>query len=169
MSKRRRAKAGAAHIDDPRDALFAKFYVEGRQPDFGPGNAYQSCIAAGFSRATAKSNCHLIAARNRTEIGRAFRLLRADEFYLARKIIALTQAKTVKWNPAKRGTKDKPKGGWDTFDDGTTQLGAAKELGRFLDAYPAPKEEGTESRPIEFIFPANFAGLMQPEQEKAGG
>lgn len=166
MPKKRERAGDANAVADPRRTKFSEFYRNGG-PDFRAGNAYRSALAAGYSPATAKSNCHLLARDINVAAADALRALGCDAFSQARKLLRLQQAKTVKWNPQKfpgtRGTKKRkgkaPRGGWDAFDDGDLQLDATKEINRLLDAYPAPKEPGDTSRPVQIIFPASFKSL----------
>jgi hypothetical protein len=159
---------------NPRRALFDMFYRNGG-PNFGAGNAFQSAIAAGYSPATAKSNCHLLACESRVRTAEALEALGCDGFSQAQKLLHLREAKTVKWNPSKQltlhaGGKGKRvqkivKGGWDTFEDGDLQLRAAQEINKIQGAYPDP-ERGGDGRSVQIIFPASFAGLA--EEKPAG-
>lgn len=152
---------------NPRRALFDMFYRNGG-PSFPAGNALQSAIAAGYSPATAKSNCHLLARESRVHIAEALEALGCDGFSQAQKLLHLREAKTVKWNPGKRltlraGGKGKRvekvvEGGWDTFEDGDLQLRTAQEINKIQGAYPDP-ERGGDGRSVQIIFPASFANL----------
>lgn len=64
---------------NPRQASLDAFYLNGG-PDFSPGNAYKSAIAAGYSSATAKSNCHILARRASIKVARALEALGCDGF-----------------------------------------------------------------------------------------
>jgi hypothetical protein len=156
---------------NPRRALFDMFYRNGG-PGFAAGNAYQSAIAAGYSPATAKSKCHLLARDLRVRTAEALGALGCDGFSQARKLLQLREAKTVKWNPSKRltlsaGGKGKRarkivKGGWDTFEDSDTQLRTTQEINKLQGAYPKP-EEPSAATSIQIIFPENFTNLMERE------
>lgn len=147
--------------EKPRRALFNNFYRMGG-PSFRPGNAFRSAIAAGYSVATAKSNCHLLAREARVRTAEALEALGCDGFSQGGKLLQLREAKTVKWNPSKGGTKKKPKGGWDVFEDNGTQLNATQEINKIQGAYPDPVA-GSESRPIQIIFPKNFSDALTKE------
>ncbi len=151
---------------NPRRALFDMFYRNGG-PNFSPGNAFQSAIAAGYSPATAKSNCHLLAREVRVRTAEALEALGCDGFSQAQKLLHLREAKTVKWNPSKEltlraGRKGKRvqkivKGGWDAFEDSDTQLRTTQEINKIQGAYPDAKEG--DGRTVQIIFPASFANL----------
>jgi hypothetical protein len=136
---------------NPRKALFETFYRNGG-PDFPPGNAYRSALAAGYSPITAKANCHLLAREVRVKTAEALEACGCDGFSQAEKLIELREAKTVKWNPKKNR--------WDTFQDGDLQLRAVQEINKILDAYPAPKETN-DTRPVMIVLPKNFSNLAQ--------
>lgn len=152
---------------NPRRALFDVFYRNGG-PNFRAGNAFQSAIAAGYSPATAKSNCHLLARESRVRTAEALEALGCDGFSQAQKLLHLRDAKTVKWNPSKQltlraGGKGKRvqktvKGGWDTFEDNDTQLRTAQEINKIQGAYPDPEKTG-DARTIQIVFPENFANI----------
>lgn len=154
-------KDGSEKQENPRRALFDNFYRTGG-PGFPPGNAFRSAIAAGYSVATAKSNCHLLAREARVRTAEALEALGCDGFSQAGKLLQLREAKTVKWNPSKSGTKKKPKGGWDVFEDNDTQLRTTQEINKLQGAYPDPVE-GAENRPIQIIFPKNFSDALSKE------
>lgn len=143
---------------NPQQASFDAFYINGG-PDFRPGNAYQAAIAAGYSPATAKSNCHILARRASIRVLAALEARGCDGFDQANKLLALREARTVRWNPKKNR--------FDQFTDNSTQLEATKEINRILDAYPAPKEKVTDSRPITIVFPQDL-GEMMPAKPKPG-
>lgn len=165
---------------NPRQALFEEFYRQGG-PDFRPGNAYQSALAAGYSPITAKANCHILARKIRVDVKEALEMLGCDALSQAKKLLALREAQLVKWNPAKypgvraqRKTKKtaaspgKPaRGGWDVFEDNTTQLETTKEINRIFGAYPAPKEPG-DNRPVQIIFPPDFKSVTVRAPETKG-
>lgn len=150
---RRREKAGDEI--DPRTARLADFYLWGGS-NFKPGNLYQAAIAAGYSRATARSNHSELRRNLRIVLPDALRALGLDEASQAAKLGKLREAKTVRWNAKKHR--------WDVFEDGDVQLRATQEINRILDVYPAPKETG-DSRPVQIIFPGDFKNLTV----KAGG
>ncbi|HWY05308.1 MAG TPA: hypothetical protein VNY24_00505 [Candidatus Acidoferrales bacterium] len=147
--------------ENPRRALFNNFYRMGG-PGFPPGNAFRSAIAAGYTVATAKSNCHLLAREARVRTAEALEALGCDGFSQGGKLLQLREAKTVKWNPSKGGTKKTPKGGWDVFEDNDTQLRTTQEINKIQGAYPDPAE-GTAGRPIQIIFPRNFSDALTKE------
>ncbi|MGH9562940.1 MAG: hypothetical protein ACRD3S_15930, partial [Terracidiphilus sp.] len=149
--------AGNARETNPREALFDEYYRNGG-PGFRPGNAYQSALTAGYSAATAKSNCHLLARKVRIHVGEALRALGCDGFSQAQKLIELRDAKTSRWN------SDKSR--WDEFEDNGTQLEATKEINRIFDVYPAPKEKVEDSRPITIVFPRDLNDLMPATSDK---
>lgn len=149
-SSRDTAETEAGRQASLLQARFDKFYDEGGE-DFAPGNAYQSALAAGYSATTAKAKSHLLARRARIKTSQALEALGCDGFRVASKLVALMDAKTVKWNP---GEED-----WDVFEDNHIQLAATQEVNKVQDAYPAPKESGDHT-PIQIVFPANFASLM---------
>jgi len=146
---------------NPRRALFDMFYRNGGS-SFPAGNAYQSAIAAGYSQATAKSNCHILARKARVRVAEALEALGCDGFSQAHKLLQLREAKMVKWNPSKGGKKKKPKGGWDMFEDNDTQLRTTQEINKLQGAYPDPQDPGAPMS-VQFIFPENFANLMERE------
>lgn len=142
---------------NPRQASFDAFYLNGG-PDFRPGNAYKSAIAAGYSSATAKSNCHILARRASIKVARALEALGCDGFSQAAKLLELREAKTVRWN---QKTEE-----WDEFENADVQLRATQEISRLQDAYPAPKEKVEDSRPITIVFPKSLSSMMPLAEEK---
>lgn len=152
MSKRE--KTGITHADDPRKTAAKEFYRSGG-PDFKPGNAFQSLLAAGYSRATAKSNCHLFARKVNASVQAALRAQGHDEHSQAAKLIKLTEAKLSRWNSAAEA--------WDEFEDNHTQLAATQEINKIFDEYPAPKDQPGNSQNIQIIFPVNFSDAMSKE------
>lgn len=142
---------------NPRQASFDAFYLDGG-PDFLPGNAYQSAIAAGYSPATAKSNCHILARRASIKVAKALEALGCDGFSQATKLLELREAKTVRWNQKREK--------WDEFGDADVQLRATQEINRLQDAYPAPKEKVEDSRPITIILPPSLNSMMPRAEEK---
>ena len=136
--------------ENPRRALFGTFYRTGG-PNFRPGNAYRSAIAAGYSVATAKSNCHLLAREARVRTAEALEALGCDGFSQGAKLLQLREATTVKWNPAEEE--------FETFLDSDVQLRATQEINKIQGAYPDPAQ-GVENRPIQIVFPQNFTNLM---------
>jgi hypothetical protein len=167
MGKKKAAPGPKKHPPDtsqenPRRALFGTFYRTGG-PNFRPGNAYRSAIAAGYSAATAKSNCHLLAREARVRTAEALEALGCDGFSQAGKLLQLREAKTVKWNPSKGASKKKPKGGWDVFEDNGTQLSTTQEINKLQGAYPDPVA-GADNRPIQIIFPKNFSDTLTKER-----
>lgn len=135
---------------NPRQALFEQFY-RGGGPGFPAGNACRSAIEAGYTRITAKANCHILARRANIKTAEALQLLGRDGFAQARHLVKLCSAKTVRWNQKKER--------WDTFEDASVQLDAVKEINRLQDSYPAPKEPTAETRPIQIVFPVDFASV----------
>jgi len=145
---------------NPRQASFDAFYLNGGL-DFSPGNAYKSAIAAGYSPNTAKSNCHILARRASIKVSIALEALGCDGFSQATKLLALREAKTVRWNQKREK--------WDEFEDTDVQLRATQEINRLQDSYPAPKEPTEDSRPITIVFgDKRFSEMMPPlaAQEK---
>lgn len=142
---------------NPRQASFDAFYLDGG-PDFSPGNAYQSAIAAGYSPNTAKSNCHILARRASIKVARALEALGCDGFSQATKLLELREAQTVRWNQKREK--------WDEFEDADVQLRATQEINRLQDAYPAPKEKVEDSRPITILFGKRLSSMMPPAVEK---
>lgn len=135
---------------NPREALFEELYRNGG-PGSSPGNAYRSALAAGYSKATAKSNCNLLARKVRVQVADARRALGCDGFSQAKKLIELREAKTVRWNTRSER--------WNKSEDASTQLEATKEIKRIFDVYPAPKEKVEDSRPIVIMFPKDLDHL----------
>src|SRR5579864_8628919 len=133
-----RKAAGSAEQEgaNPRQASFDAFYLNGG-PNFSPGNAYKSAVAAGYSSATAKSNCHILARRASIKVNIALGALGCDGFSQASKLLELREAKTVRWNQKREK--------WDEFGDADVQLRATQEINRLQDAYPAPKEKVEDS------------------------
>jgi len=142
---------------NPRQASFDVFYLNGGL-NFSPGNAFKSAIAAGYSSATAKSNCHILARRASIKVARALEALGCDGFSQAAKLLKLREAKTVRWN---QKTEQ-----WDEFKDADVQLRATQEINRLQDAYPAPKEKVEDSRPITIVFPKSLSSMMPLAGEK---
>lgn len=151
---------------NPRQALFEQFYRQGG-PEFPPGNAYRSAIAAGYTPITAKANCHILARKCNIKTAEALIAMGCDGFSQAKKLLTLREAKTVKWNPDKfpgrRATKKRAgtfkHGGWDLFEDSSTQLDATKEINRILDSYPAPKQPTEPVHPVTIIWPSSFKSV----------
>jgi hypothetical protein len=158
-SKTRKA-AGSAEQEgmNPRQATFEAFYRNGG-PDFRPGNAFRSAIAAGYSQNTARSKCHILARRSNVKVAEGLEALRCDGFSQATKLLKLREAKTVRWNSKKEK--------WDVFEDADVQLRAVQEINRVQDGYPAPKEKVEDSRPITIVFPRNLSSLRPAEKPKA--
>jgi len=156
---RHQKPAGPAEQEgaNPRQASFDVFYLNGG-PDFSPGNAYKSAIASGYSSATAKSNCHILARRASIKVARALEALGCDGFSQAAKLLELREAKTVRWNQKKEK--------WDEFEDADVQLRATQEINRLQDSYPAPKEKVEDSRPITIVFEGPLSSMMPPAEEK---
>lgn len=142
---------------NPRQASFDAFYLNGG-PDFRPGNAHKSAVAAGYSPNTAKSKCHILSRRARVKVVAALEALGCDGFSQATKLLELRKAKTVRWNQKKEQ--------WDEFEDADVQLRATQEINRLQDAYPAPKEKVEDSRPITIVFPKSLSSMMPKVDEK---
>lgn len=142
---------------NPRQASFDAFYLDGG-PDFSPGNAYKSAVAAGYSPNTAKSNCHILARRASIKVARALEALGCDGFSQATKLLELREAQTVRWNQKREK--------WDEFEDADVQLRATQEINRLQDAYPAAKEPTEDSRPITILFGKSLSSMMPPAVEK---
>lgn len=141
--KRKSGKHGNQPPTD-RQAKFREHYLQS-------GNALQAAKDAGYSEATALSDSYRMAREIRVGIAEALRARGLDEVSQAKKLGELQQARAVKWNSKKEK--------FVAFHDADVQLRATQEINRLLDAYPAPKEDTGDNRPIQIIFPANFSNL----------
>lgn len=123
------------------------------------GNALQSAKEAGYSESVARADSWKFARAVRISLADALRARGIDEVSQAEKLAKLQEARTVKWNPSEEE--------FEEFGDSDVQMRATQEINRLLDAYPAPKEVTGDNRPIQIIFPTNFANLA-PKSEATG-
>lgn len=126
----------------------------------GKSNAEAARIA-GYSPSVASNKAHKMAEPIRSSMAEAYRRAGLTEERSARKLGELIDARTPRWNSAKKR--------WDYFGDADVQMRAAQELNRVLDGYPAPKEKVEDARPITIVFPSDMKSLMPAGAEKAGG
>lgn len=136
---------------DRRWPKFCELYLES-------GKAYQAALAAGYPKPYAKAKAYILASRVKMHMGQVLVIQGADYHYFASKVRQLCEAKAPKWNPTKypavkavRATKKRKarpaqaaRGGWDLFEDGSTQRGAVDMGLKLLDAYPALKVGGPD-------------------------
>jgi hypothetical protein len=116
----------------------------------GGTGAEDAVLAAGYSPSYARSRAHAVLADINFEIQQAMRSLKYGATEVARDTIALTTAKTVKWNSNQEE--------WDTFADNDVRLRAIQQAAQFL-GFAAKREDTGDQRPIQIIFPANFGNL----------
>lgn len=130
---RKQARANAPECDQ-RFARFAKLYVEGEGEELRPGNALQAALKAGYPPAYAKGHSWELAAKVRVKMGQALRAQGINEVRIARKLDALLDAKTPKWNQTH--------GRWDRFEDSGTQIAALDRAVELLELAPPKKVKG---------------------------
>ena len=127
-----------ARIAPERLEAFREAYIETR------GNAYKAALAIGMKPSTAKAGAWRIVRALKLQVAEALEMLGIDAVSQARKLIALREARLVKWNPSEEQ--------WDTFLDSSTQMEATKEINKLLDAYPAAKRPPNETPPVQVFF-----------------
>lgn len=100
-------------------------------------------IDAGYSSASAKSNCVDLARKVRVSLEEAARARGIDEAFVLNKLHELSESKTPKWNAE---TKT-----WDEFEAGNIQLEAVEKLAEILEPKQVTvkaKLEGADGTPF---------------------
>jgi hypothetical protein len=93
-------------------------------------------LKAGYSAASARGHCHELAREADCTHGAALQQQGIGPHEIANALAALLKHKRPE-----------------------IRLWAIKEATRMQDGYPAPKEPGDSSRPVQLIFPQNFKSL----------
>ena len=113
---------------DPRFARFAECYV------LCKGVGYRAAKMAGYPADYAKSHAHQLVARLKLKAGPVLRASGIDEVHISLRLKKLLDAEEPKWN-----AKTKK---WDTFGNGTVQLGALQLAAKLLDMEPPRRLAG---------------------------
>jgi hypothetical protein len=108
------------------------------------GNGYRAALAIGASPVSAKANAWRLVRALNLKVADVLELLGHGAERQARKLMYLSDATMVKWNPAEEQ--------WDIFEDSSTQMEAVRKINRLRDEYPAPKKPEPPQSPVTVIF-----------------
>jgi hypothetical protein len=138
---------------DPRFAKFQQLYVELE------GNGYQAALRAGYGQQYAKSKSYVLVARLKLRCEPVLRRFGLDEVFVARKLVALSQAKEPRWNPRKlvqaavpevkdesgkviQAAQPEVRGDWDLFESPRVQHDAIELVSDLLSMRPPTRLKG---------------------------